>query len=73
MLAEACSRGLKAVFQVITPAPDHSGYRMDPERQQAEFGDDWIVWSAESEQAGVLRLLVTRERLPKNSTMPSAG
>ncbi|MEO3883835.1 hypothetical protein [Nonomuraea sp. B5E05] len=69
--AEAGDRGLKTVFQVITPGPGNVGYRMAPERRQAEVGDDWIVWRAESEQAGVLRLLVTRERLPRNPTKPA--
>ncbi|KAB8187544.1 hypothetical protein FH608_045560 [Nonomuraea phyllanthi] len=66
-------RGLQAVFQVITPAPGNVGYRVDPARQQAEVGNDWIVWRAEPEQAGVLRLLVTEERLPRNPTGPADG
>jgi hypothetical protein len=64
--AEARKRGLRAVFQVITPAPDYEGYRVEQDEQSAEVGDDWIVWEAQSEQAGVVRLLVTKERLPKN-------
>ncbi|MGP3920166.1 hypothetical protein [Nonomuraea sp. 10N515B] len=66
VLAEVRRRGLRAVFQVITPAPDFDGYGVEQDKQQAEVGDDWIVWEAESEQAGVVRLLVTKERLPKN-------
>ncbi|TDD11394.1 hypothetical protein E1292_05605 [Nonomuraea deserti] len=69
--AEARDRGLKTAFQVITPSPDYTGYRIEPERRRAKVGDDWIVWRAESEQAGVLRLLVTRERLPRNPTAPA--
>ncbi|TYB61419.1 hypothetical protein FXF51_28620 [Nonomuraea sp. PA05] len=66
VLAEARRRGLTAVYQIITPAPDGNGYRVDPGNQSAKVGDDWIVWEAQSEEAGVLRLLVTEERLPKN-------
>ncbi|SEF58930.1 hypothetical protein SAMN05444920_101143 [Nonomuraea solani] len=66
VLTEARKRGLKAVYEVITPEPDNNGWRVEPDKQSAEVGDDWIVWEAESEQAGVLRLLVTKERLPKN-------
>ncbi|MEU0570483.1 hypothetical protein ABZ297_34540 [Nonomuraea sp. NPDC005983] len=66
VLAEVRRRGLKAVFQIIDPSPDGHGYGVDPKRQSAHVGDDWIVWEAESEEAGVVRLLVTKERLPKN-------
>ncbi|MEO3788646.1 hypothetical protein ABGB14_00435 [Nonomuraea sp. B10E15] len=69
--AEARDRGLKTVFQVITPGPGNVGYRIDPVSRQAEVGDGWIVWKAESERAGVLRLLVTRERLPRNPAEPA--
>lgn len=66
VVAEAHRRGLKAVFEVITPAPDHNGWNVDPDKQSAQVGDDWIVWEARSEKAGVLRLQVTEDRLPKN-------
>lgn len=66
VLAEARRRGLKAVYQVITPAPDNNGWRVDADKQSVKVGDDWIVWEAQSEEAGVLRLLVTKDRLPKN-------
>ncbi|GAA1627433.1 hypothetical protein GCM10009733_025230 [Nonomuraea maheshkhaliensis] len=64
--AEIDRRGLKAVFEVITPAPGNNGWRVDPAEQTAEVGDDWIVWEARSERQGVVRLQVTKERLPKN-------
>lgn len=64
--AEVDRRGLKAVYEVITPAPGGDGWRVDPAEQTAEVGDDWIVWEARSEQPGVVRLQVTEERLPKN-------
>ncbi|MEV0384216.1 hypothetical protein [Nonomuraea sp. NPDC050643] len=66
VLAEARRRGLKAVFEVITPAPGYDGYGVERDKQSADVGDDWIVWEVQSEQAGVLRLMVTKERLPKN-------
>ncbi|MEV0620359.1 hypothetical protein AB0I81_44055 [Nonomuraea sp. NPDC050404] len=66
VLAETRKRGLKAVYEIITPAPGYNGWRADPDKQSAKVGDDWIVWEARSEQAGVLRLQVTEERLPKN-------
>ncbi|WP_431931371.1 hypothetical protein [Nonomuraea jabiensis] len=66
VMAEVRRRGLKAVFQIITPAPDNGGYGVDPKQQSAEVGDDWMVWEVQSEEAGVVRLMVTKERLPKN-------
>ncbi|MET9246905.1 hypothetical protein [Nonomuraea sp. NPDC003709] len=66
VMAEVRRRGLEAVFQIITPAPDNDGYGVDPKQQSAKVGDDWMVWEVQSEQAGVVRLMVTKERLPKN-------
>ncbi|MFG6191001.1 hypothetical protein [Nonomuraea sp. JJY05] len=66
VMAEVRRRGLKAVFQTIVPAPDNDGYAVDPKQQSAKVGDDWMVWEVQSEQAGVVRLMVTKERLPKN-------
>ncbi|WP_043631731.1 hypothetical protein [Nonomuraea candida] len=66
VLAEVRRRDLSAVFQVIEPAPGRQGYGLRKEQRPDEVGDDWIVWEAQSEQAGVVRLLVTEERLPKN-------
>ncbi|MGW4961193.1 hypothetical protein ACWEPL_28565 [Nonomuraea sp. NPDC004186] len=66
VMAEVRRRGLEAVFQIITPAPDNDGYGVDPKQQSAEVGDDWMVWEVQSEKAGVVRLMVTKERLPKN-------
>ncbi|MEU6781114.1 hypothetical protein ABZ912_18090 [Nonomuraea angiospora] len=65
VMAEVRRRGLRAVFEVITPA-GNGGYRVEPGRQSAVVGDDWIVWEARSEQPGVVRLMVTEERLPQN-------
>ena len=73
VLAEARRRHVHAVFQVIAPAPGYDGYRFEPGKQPVKVGDDWIVWRAESEQAGVLRLLVTKDRLPKNPTKAATG
>ncbi|MDX3099567.1 hypothetical protein [Nonomuraea angiospora] len=66
VMAEVRRRDLKAVFQVITPVPGNGGYGVEPKRQSAEVGDDWMVWEVQSEEAGVVRLMVTKERLPKN-------
>ncbi|WP_188194499.1 hypothetical protein [Nonomuraea sp. SYSU D8015] len=67
VVAEVQRRGLKAVFQIVLPSPGGEGYSLEPEgARAAEVGDDWIVWDAQSSQAGVVRLLVTKERLPKN-------
>ncbi|MEV6030508.1 hypothetical protein AB0L65_05135 [Nonomuraea sp. NPDC052116] len=66
VMAEVRRRGLEAVFQIITPAPDNDGYGVDPKQQSAKVGDDWMVWEVQSEKAGVVRLMVTKERLPKN-------
>ncbi|WP_327584589.1 hypothetical protein OHA25_53980 [Nonomuraea sp. NBC_00507] len=60
-------RGLEAVFQIVRPDPRSGGYGLEPEGwRAAEVGDDWIVWEAYAAQADVVRLLVTKDRLPKN-------
>ncbi|MFD0884111.1 hypothetical protein ACFQ08_06045, partial [Streptosporangium algeriense] len=66
VLTEVRRRGLTAVFQVITPNPDLNGYGVAPGGQTERVGNDWTVWEALSDRAGVVRLLVTREHLPKN-------
>ncbi|WP_336206397.1 hypothetical protein [Nonomuraea sp. LPB2021202275-12-8] len=66
VLAEVRERGLRAVFEVITPAPGDNGWKVEPGKQSVKVGDDWTVWEAQSEQAGVVRLMVTEERLPQN-------
>jgi hypothetical protein len=64
--AEVDKRGLKAVYQIIEPSPDGNGYGVDADAQDQPIGDDWIVWEAESDQEGVVRLLVSEKRVPKN-------
>lgn len=64
VMAEVRRRGLRATFQVITPQDD--GFSVDPHHQPAQVGDDWWVWEAEAEEAGVVRLLVTKKHLAKN-------
>ncbi|MEQ4718166.1 hypothetical protein [Nonomuraea sp. B19D2] len=66
VMAEVRRRGLKAVFQIIAPLPDRGGYSVNPNQQSAKVGDDWMVWEVQSEEAGVVRLMVTKERLRKN-------
>ncbi|WP_336213929.1 hypothetical protein [Nonomuraea sp. LPB2021202275-12-8] len=64
MVAEARRRGLRVTFQIIEPQSD--GFSVDPDRQSAEVGDHWIVWAAEPERVGTVRLLVSEKRLAKN-------
>lgn len=64
--AEVDKRGLKTVYQIIKPSPDGNGFGVDPDAQDQPVGDDWIVWEAESDQEGVVRLLVSEKRVPKN-------
>ncbi|WP_101790153.1 hypothetical protein [Nonomuraea indica] len=66
VVAEARLRGLRVVFQVIDPNEDGNGYGVDPRARHEPVADDWIVWEAEAEQPGVVRLLVTEKRLAKN-------
>ncbi|MFD0479406.1 hypothetical protein ACFQ0B_73025 [Nonomuraea thailandensis] len=63
---EARRRGVRTTFQVIRPHENHEGYSVRPGDSSAGVRDDWFVWEAESVAAGVVRLLVTKERLPKN-------
>ncbi|MFG3442363.1 hypothetical protein ACGF0J_34415 [Nonomuraea sp. NPDC047897] len=66
VVAEARRRGLKVVFQAIVPNENGDGYGIRPGAPSEPVADDWIVWEAESEQPGVVRLLVTEKRLPRN-------
>ncbi|MFI7639435.1 hypothetical protein [Nonomuraea sp. NPDC049400] len=66
VVAEARARGVTTTFQVITPHEDYHGYSIRQEEQKAHVGNDWYVWEAESVQPGEVRLLVTKENLPKN-------
>lgn len=75
--AEARARGVNTVFQVIRPHANYEGYGIRPGEPAPEVGNDWYVWEAESVRPGVVRLLVTKEHLPKNpvygDTEPRVG
>ncbi|MEV4113406.1 hypothetical protein [Nonomuraea sp. NPDC049695] len=64
VMSEIRKRDLKAVLVVIEPDP-RGGYGEDLD-QDVPVGDDWIVWDAEERSKGVIRLLVTEERLDRN-------
>ncbi|MBB6344736.1 hypothetical protein ACWGH8_14525 [Nonomuraea muscovyensis] len=66
VVAEARRRGLEVVFQIIEPQKSGRGYSVDPDARPRAVGDGWIVWEAEADRPGVVRLLVTEERLPRN-------
>ncbi|MEV4116356.1 hypothetical protein [Nonomuraea sp. NPDC049695] len=66
VVAEARARGVKAIFQVITPNENYDGFSVKPGEAWPQVGNDWFVWDAESARPGVVRLLVTKEHLPKN-------
>ncbi|SPL97341.1 unnamed protein product [[Actinomadura] parvosata subsp. kistnae] len=66
LTSEARRRGLRTVLQIIRPGENYEGYSIRPGQSSAGVGDDWFVWEAESVAAGTVRLLVTKERLPKN-------
>ncbi|NJP94457.1 hypothetical protein HCN51_34305 [Nonomuraea sp. FMUSA5-5] len=66
LTSEARRRGLRTILQIITPGENYEGYSIRPGQGSAGVGDDWFVWEAESVAADTVRLLVTKERLPKN-------
>ena len=65
VVAEARKRGLRVSFQIIKPSPG-GGFSMNPREQSATVGDHWVVWAAEPEQAGTVRLIVSEKRVAKN-------
>ncbi|SDM64538.1 hypothetical protein [Nonomuraea jiangxiensis] len=65
VLAEARKRGLTVVFSLIRTAAKTGGLSFEP-LPADRVGPDWIVWHAWQVKAGVIRLLVTPERLPEN-------
>ncbi|GAA2210191.1 hypothetical protein GCM10009850_056500 [Nonomuraea monospora] len=77
LTAEARRRGVRTVFQIITPGENYEGYSIRAGQSSAGVRDDWYVWEAEAVAADVVRLLVTEKRLPKNpvygDTEPPVG
>lgn len=64
-VAETRRRGLWVSFQIIEPSPG-GGFSMNPREWSAAVGDHWIVWAAEPEQAGTVRLIVSEKRVARN-------
>jgi hypothetical protein len=65
ILAEARRRHLTTVFSLIRTDAKTGGLSFEP-LPAGQVGRGWIVWNAWQVKAGVIRLLVTRERLPVN-------
>ncbi|MGP3960948.1 hypothetical protein ACTWPT_33575 [Nonomuraea sp. 3N208] len=65
ILAEARKRNLTAVFSLIRTDKKTGGLSFEP-LPADRVGPGWIVWNAWQMKAGVIRLLVTPERLPEN-------
>ncbi|WP_283136127.1 hypothetical protein [Rhizohabitans arisaemae] len=67
VLPELRKRGKKVVFMVLDVPQGHPGGFLGKGRTQEEpVGDDWIVWEAEENAKGVIRLLVTDKRYDRN-------
>ncbi|MFI7688007.1 hypothetical protein ACIBQ6_02995 [Nonomuraea sp. NPDC049655] len=66
VLAETRRRGLEVTFQIIEPAPDGNGFSVNPREQSAKVGGHWVVWAAEPQRQGAVRLLVSEKRVPRN-------
>ncbi|MFB9472129.1 hypothetical protein ACFFR3_21665 [Nonomuraea salmonea] len=66
VLPELRRRGKKVVFAVISVPPGNPGGYGIVRTQEEPVGDDWVVWEAEENAKGVIRLLVTEHRLDKN-------
>jgi hypothetical protein len=65
ILAEARKRNLTAVFSLIRTDEKTGGLSFEP-LPADRVGPGWTVWNAWQVKAGVIRLLVTPERLPEN-------
>ncbi|WP_326825336.1 hypothetical protein [Streptosporangium sp. NBC_01756] len=65
MLAEARRRDLTVEFSRIRPDAETGALSFEPLPADQVRGD-WTVWEAWQVKAGVIRLLVTPERLPEN-------
>ncbi|MEU4836494.1 hypothetical protein [Streptosporangium sp. NPDC023615] len=66
VLPELERRGRKVVFLIISVPPGNPGGFGEERTQEEPVGDDWIVWEAEENAKGVIRLLVTGERHDRN-------
>ncbi|MET8332513.1 hypothetical protein [Streptosporangium canum] len=66
VLPELKKRGRKVVFLIMAIAPGNPGGFGEKRTQEEPVGDDWIVWEAEENAKGVIRLLVTDKRYDRN-------
>ncbi|WP_329082240.1 MULTISPECIES: hypothetical protein [unclassified Streptosporangium] len=66
ILAEARKRDLTTVFSLIRIDARTGGMSSFEPLPADRVGRDWTVWNAWQVKAGVIRLLVTPERLPEN-------
>ncbi|MFD1938320.1 MULTISPECIES: hypothetical protein [Nonomuraea] len=66
VLPELRKRNKKVLFAVISVPPGNPGGFGVERTQKEPVGDGWIVWEAEDNDKGVIRLLVTEQRLDKN-------
>ncbi|MFG1696584.1 hypothetical protein [Nonomuraea sp. NPDC049309] len=66
VLPELRRRGKEVVFAIISVPPGNPGGFGIVRTQKEPVGDHWVVWEAEENAEGVIRLLVTERRLDKN-------
>ncbi|WP_433367848.1 hypothetical protein [Streptosporangium sp. CA-115845] len=66
VLPELRKRGRKVIFLIMSIPPGNPGGFGEERTQEKPVGDDWIVWEAEENAKGVIRLLVTEKRYDRN-------
>ncbi|MFJ2030730.1 hypothetical protein [Streptosporangium sp. NPDC087985] len=66
VLPELKKRGRKVIFLIMAIPPGNPGGFSEERTQEEPVGDDWIVWEAEENVKGGIRLLVTEKRYDKN-------
>ncbi|MEV4528597.1 hypothetical protein [Streptosporangium sp. NPDC049304] len=66
VLPELRKRDRKVIFLIMAVPPGNPGGFGEERTQEEPVGDDWIVWEAEENAEGVIRLLVTEERYDDN-------
>ncbi|MEV6151031.1 hypothetical protein AB0L53_11890 [Nonomuraea sp. NPDC052129] len=66
VLPELKRRGKQVIFLIMSIPPGNPGGYGEERTQTEPVGDDWIVWEAEENAKGVIRLLVTDKRYDKN-------
>ncbi|MEU7001024.1 hypothetical protein [Nonomuraea sp. NPDC046570] len=66
VLPELRKRGRKVIFLIISIPPGNPGGFGEERTQEEPVGDDWVVWEAEENAKGVIRLLVTDKRYDRN-------